>query len=138
MASTSKETVLYNVYILKLSQCRGMHQGIILVPAQEEPQNAGRFYNVKGDLGLGMDYEYIESYKFFCSKSYKTKEYKSQLPKTHLKAFESIAEACELPKDSRSLYSIPIPKEEVKDCTTWVAEVIGKVRDLLQKDDLPV
>lgn len=39
-------------------QSRGPdHEGIALVPAQNQDQTAGRFYHVKGDLGMGMTYE---------------------------------------------------------------------------------
>jgi hypothetical protein len=48
----------YNVYIVYFSQPLGpAHQAIALVPAHLKAQTAGRFYHVKGNVGLGMDYD---------------------------------------------------------------------------------
>lgn len=52
----SAETTTYNVYRVAFTQRRGPgHEGIALVPAQNEDQGAGRFYHVTGDVGMGMD-----------------------------------------------------------------------------------
>ncbi|RMZ71477.1 hypothetical protein GMOD_00006594 [Pyrenophora seminiperda CCB06] len=51
------DTKTYNVYIVTFKNRQGPdHEGIALVPAQLEKQDAGRYYHVKGNVGMGMTY----------------------------------------------------------------------------------
>ncbi|OJD10997.1 hypothetical protein AJ78_08144 [Emergomyces pasteurianus Ep9510] len=51
-------------------QARGPdHEGIPLVPAESSDQGAGRFYHVKGDVGMCMTYGKLPGYRFSASKS---------------------------------------------------------------------
>ncbi|KAF2633481.1 hypothetical protein BU25DRAFT_7346 [Macroventuria anomochaeta] len=134
MAST--ETVWYNVYIVYFTQPSGpAHEGIALVPAQLEGQAGGRFYHVKGTVGMGMDYECRPGYNFGRSRSFKEKVYQFQLPKSYLLDFESIASTRPPPYDPRALTESE-PDPPVRDCAAWVAEVLGEVRTLLRRSGL--
>lgn len=81
-SSISGETIWYNVYIVYFAQASGpLHEGIALVPAQLPNQTAGRFYHVKGNVGIGMDYECRPGYQFGASRSYEKSTYQFQMPK---------------------------------------------------------
>ncbi|TID19414.1 hypothetical protein E6O75_ATG06752 [Venturia nashicola] len=120
-------TTAYNVYRVYFAQLTGPDLvGIALVPAQLADQGKGRFYHVKGNVGMGMDYEARPAYNFSGSKSFDRKEYLFQLPKSQLSEFESIASASKPPHDERVLLernpaSLDPP---APDCTTWVDEVL--------------
>lgn len=69
-------TTTYNVYRVYFSQTTGPdHVAIALVPEQFEDQGRGRFYHVKGSVGMGIDYDARPAYNFAVSKSYDRKEY---------------------------------------------------------------
>lgn len=133
---TSTETVWYNVYIVYFTQPSGpAHEGIALVPAQLEGQAGGRFYHVKGTVGMGMDYECRPGYNFGRSRSFKDKVYQFQLPKSYLPNFEHIASTRPPPYDPRALTESE-PNPPVRDCAAWVAEVLEEVRTLLRSGGL--
>jgi hypothetical protein len=124
-------TITYNVYRVFFEQSSGPdHVAIALVPAQFEDQNRGRFYNVKGNVGMGMDYEVRPAYNFEGSRSFKSKEYLFQIPKSRLEDFESIASNTTPPHDPRTLLE-PNPDPPAPDCTTWIDEVIAAVKRML-------
>ncbi|KAF2726602.1 hypothetical protein EJ04DRAFT_571119 [Polyplosphaeria fusca] len=134
MATT--ETIQYNVYIVYFTQPSGPdHEGIALVPAQLEGQGGGRFYHVKGIVGIGMDYECRPGYNFGRSRSFKNKVYQFQMPKSYLSNFEHIASTRPPPYDPRALTESE-PNPPVRDCAAWVAEVLEEVRALLQSGSL--
>ncbi|OJD15261.1 hypothetical protein AJ78_04483 [Emergomyces pasteurianus Ep9510] len=124
----STETITYNVYRVSFSQARGPdHEGIALVPAQNSDQGAGRFYHVKGDVGMGMTYEKLPGYRFSASKSYKNSILQFQLPKTQLDRFESIAQKHPPPHDPRTLTEAN-PNPPVRNCSNWVHDVLAEAR----------
>ncbi|KAF2433943.1 hypothetical protein EJ08DRAFT_582665, partial [Tothia fuscella] len=111
------------------------HEAIALVPAQLTDQDGGRFYHVKGAVSMGMEYECRPGYKFGLSKSYKDKVYQFQLPKSYVPNFEQIASTRPPPYDPRALTE-SVPGPPVRDCATWVAEVLEEIRALLRYDGL--
>jgi hypothetical protein len=122
----STETTIYNVYRVSFSQVRGPdHEGIALVPMQNEDQGAGRFYHVKGDVGIGMTYEKRPGYRFTMTKSYKSSTLQFQLSKTHLDHFEVIAEKHPPPHDPRTLTEAS-PNPPARDCSNWVDDVLAE------------
>jgi hypothetical protein len=134
MAST--ETVWYNVYIVYFSQPSGPpHEGIALVPAQLEGQEGSRFHHVKGTVGMGTDYECRPGYNFGRSRSFKTKVYQFQLPKSYLQNFEHIASTRPAPYDPRAPTESQ-PDPPVRDFAAWVAEVLEEVRAILRSGGL--
>ena len=125
----SAETISYNVYRVRFTQSGSNpdHEGIALVPAQLSDQGAGRFYHVKGDVGLGMSYECRKGYRFSASRSYKGSELQFQIAKSDLGRFEAIAENTTAPHDPRVLTERD-PDPPAKDCSTWVEELLGAAR----------
>ncbi|KAI3054862.1 hypothetical protein CBS147353_11398 [Aspergillus niger] len=126
----TSETTIYNVYRVVFSQSRGPdHEGIALVPAQNANQGAGRFYHVKGDVGVGMDYDMRPGYRFGESKSYKSSTLQFQLPKTQLAHFEEITQKCPPPYDPRVLTESS-PDPPVRNCSNWVDDVLTEAKTL--------
>lgn len=126
----SVETITYNVYRVVFSQRRGPdHEGIALVPAQNENQGAGRFYHVTGDVGVGMDYESRPAYRFSASKSYKSSTLQFQLPKTQLARFEEILQEHPPPYDPRVLTEAN-PDPPARNCSNWVDDVLAEAKIL--------
>ena len=127
----SSETTTYNVYRVYFEQSRGPnHEGIALVPAQNPNQNAGRFYHVKGTVGLGMDYDPHPGYRFGEIEGFKESVLQFQFPRAMLGRFEEIAADQPPPYDPRALTEVN-PDPPVKNCSNWVSEVLGRVRDLI-------
>ncbi|KAF2468144.1 uncharacterized protein BDR25DRAFT_58050 [Lindgomyces ingoldianus] len=123
-------TTTYNVYKVYFSQASGpSHVGIALVPAQLIDQGRGRFYHVKGNVGMGMDYESRPAYNFARSKSYEKSECVCQLPKSNLEKFEEIAASQPPPHDERVFFE-KNPDPPAPDCATWVDEVMAQVQQL--------
>jgi len=126
-------TTTYNIYRISFTQLIGQdHVGIALVPAQFVDQGKGRFYHVKGNVGMGMEYEARPAYDFAGDKAFKRKEYCFQVLKSLLAEFESIASATTPPHDVRVLFerrpeSLDPP---APDCTTWVDEVLKLAQKL--------
>ncbi|ELR06486.1 hypothetical protein VC83_06147 [Pseudogymnoascus destructans] len=130
--STSGPTVHYNVYIIYFNQATGpSHEGIALVPSQFPNQTAGRFYHVKGTVGMGMDYECRPGYNFGASRSYQKSSYQFQIPKSRLADFERIAQSRPPPHDPRALTERN-PNPPVRDCAEWVVEVLNETKTALQ------
>ncbi|OCK78720.1 hypothetical protein K432DRAFT_301420, partial [Lepidopterella palustris CBS 459.81] len=126
----------YNVYIVYFSQATGPdHEGIALVPAQLQGQAGGRFYHVKGTVGLGMDYECRPGYNFGQSRTLRDKADQFQLPRSYLPHFENIASTRPPPHDPRALTQAN-PNPPVRDCADWVAEVLDAIRILLRSKSL--
>lgn len=123
------ETTIYNVYRVYFTQAAGPdHQGIALVPAQNACQTAGRFYHVKGVVGLGMDYERQPGCRFGDRDDFKEARFQFQIARDMLGRFEEVADGVELPFDPRALTESS-PDPPVRDCSSWVDEVLTEVRE---------
>ena len=107
-------TTVYNVYRVKFAQGGGAppHVGIALVPAQFQDQDKGRFYHVKGAVGIGMDYEIRPRYDFGKSRTYSSKEYVFQLPAEKLQSFEAVSYAEKPPHDPRVMQHLESSESE--------------------------
>lgn len=103
--------------------------GIALVPAQNTNQLAGRFYHVKGLVGLGMEYEQRGAFAFGADASYKASELVFIIDKAALPQWEAIARAVEVPHDERALTERE-PDPPVRNCVHWVDEVLDEARAL--------
>ncbi|BDD63616.1 hypothetical protein MPDQ_004266 [Monascus purpureus] len=124
----STDTTIYNVYRVRFEQARGPdHEGIALVPAQSPNQKAGRFYHVKGDVGMGMIYERRPGYRFGESRSYKDSALQFQIPKAKLDRFEDIAAKHPPPHDPRTLTEAR-PDPPARNCSNWVDDVLAEVK----------
>lgn len=122
------ETTTYNVYRVYFRQSdKPDHQGIALVPAQNEDQGRGRFYHVTGDLGLGMDYDPRPGYNFRGTKSYKSSAMQFQISKGKLPAFEAIAAKQKVPHDPRVLTD-KNPSPPPRNCSDWVDDVLKEAK----------
>ncbi|KFY45180.1 hypothetical protein V494_01105 [Pseudogymnoascus sp. VKM F-4513 (FW-928)] len=116
------QTVLYNVYHIYITQGTGpLHQGIALVPAQLQPQTAGRFYHVTGTVGLGMDYQCRPAEKFGLNPAFKSAVLMFQMPKPLLEEFEAIASSVPPPHDPRVLMERK-PEPPARDCGTYTVK----------------
>ncbi|KAF3903856.1 hypothetical protein ABW20_dc0102338 [Dactylellina cionopaga] len=128
-------SVIYNVYRVYFEQREGSipdHVGIALVPSEFPLQDKGRYYHVKGDVGVGMDYECRKGYNFQASRGYKKQEYVFRFSKDKLSEFEAIAAAAPVPYDPRLLYSSRASlNPPAPDCTTWVDEVLETAQGVL-------
>lgn len=127
----SSETTTYNVYIVYFSQYRGPnHEGIALVPAQNSNQRAGRFYHVKGVVGLGMNYESQPGCRFGNIEGYKDSVLQFQIPRTTLDRFECIAADQPPPYHPRALTEMD-PDPPVKNCSDWVDDVLNRAKGVI-------
>lgn len=127
----SSETTTYNVYRVYLSQSRDPdHEGMALVPAQNFNQRAGRFYHVKGVVGLGMNYESQPGCRFGDIEGYKDSVLQFQIPRTTLDRFECIAANQSPPYDPRALTEMN-PDPPVKNCSDWVDDVLNRAKGLI-------
>lgn len=127
------ETTIYNVYQVYFHQTSGRdHEGIALVPAQNACQTAGRFYHVKGLVGMGMDYERQPGCRFGDRDDFKEAVYQFQIPRSLLGRFEEVAGGVEPPFDSRALMGRPDALDAldvpVRNCSSWVEEVLREIR----------
>lgn len=124
------ETTIYNVYRVYFHQTSGPdHEGIALVPAQNACQTAGRFYHVKGLVGMGMDYERQPGCRFGDRDDFKEAVYQFQIPRGFLGRLEEVAGGVGPPFDSRALMG-GRPDAPVRDCSSWVEEVLQELRGL--------
>ncbi|KAE8353232.1 hypothetical protein BDV28DRAFT_165110 [Aspergillus coremiiformis] len=124
-------TTTYNAYRVVFNQARGPdHEGIALVPAQNENQGTGRVYHVTGDVGVGMNYDAKPAYRFSASKSYKSSYLEFQLPKTQLARFEEILRKHPPPHDPRVLTEAS-PDPPARDCSNWVDDVLAEAKTLV-------
>lgn len=78
-----------------------------------------------------MDNHCIPGYNFGSSRSYEKQVFQFQLPKAYLPNFERIASTQTPPYDPRALTESD-PDPPVRDCAAWVAEVLEKIRVVLQ------
>jgi hypothetical protein len=119
----SSETTHYNVYRIIASQSHGPdHVGLALVPAQMPDQNAGRFYHVIGNVGMGMEYQKRGRFDFSREPTYKSKFYLFKIKRESLQDWERICKGTQAPFDPRVLTErniVPPPP----DCASWVDEV---------------
>lgn len=123
------ETTIYNVYRVYFTQAaRPDHQGIALVPAQNACQTAGRFYHVKGVVGLGMDYERQPGCRFGDRDDFKEARFQFKIARDMLGRFEEVAGGVEPPFDPRALTESS-PDPPVRDCSSWVDDVLTEVRE---------
>ncbi|KAL3481746.1 hypothetical protein BJX99DRAFT_253272 [Aspergillus californicus] len=128
----STETVTYNVYRVTFSQARQApdHEGIALVPVQNEDQGAGRFYQVIGSVEAGMTYASKPGYRFASTKSYKSSTLQFRLPRAQLARFEQIASSEPAPHDVRATMEAN-PDPPVRNCSDWVDDVLAGARTLI-------
>ncbi|KAJ9295274.1 hypothetical protein DTO271G3_6097 [Paecilomyces variotii] len=124
----SLETTTYNVYRVRFTQQGNPdHEGIALVPAQNSDQLAGRFYHVKGTVGMGMAYERKPGYRFGAIDGYKDSTFQFQLPKLMLHRFEEIAAKHPPPYDPRVLTERK-PDPPARNCANWVDDVLDEAK----------
>ncbi|KAL1867220.1 hypothetical protein Plec18167_008761 [Paecilomyces lecythidis] len=124
----SVETTTYNVYrVLFTQQGSPDHEGIALVPAQNSDQLAGRFYHVKGTVGLGMTYERKPGHRFGAVDGYKDSTFLYQISKSKLDRFEEIAAKHPPPYDPRVLTERE-PHPPARNCADWVDDVLDQVK----------
>nr|POE61856.1 hypothetical protein CFP56_73160 [Quercus suber] len=125
-------TTHYNVYRVQFLQRQGPnHEGLALVPAHLDYQEAGRFYHVWGDVGMGMDYQLRPSYNFGRSSTYQGVQYLFKISLASLSSWEEICSSTPAPHDSRVLMETS-PDPPAPDCTSWVEEVVRKAASLAE------
>jgi hypothetical protein len=133
---SNQQNIQYNVYRVFLAQRSGPdYEAIALVPAHLIKQTAGRFYHVKGSVGMGMDYEDRPGYNFGDTRSYRGSTFLFQMPKRYLQNFESIANNRPPPYDPHALTESN-PNPPVRDCSAWVNEVIEETRTFLRSNGI--
>lgn len=84
-----------------------------------------------------MDYECRLDYNFLDTRMFKKQTYQFQMPKSYLPDFEHIATTRPPPYDPRALTERK-PDAPVRDCATWVSEVLEEVRVVLKNGGIAV
>lgn len=78
-----------------------------------------------------MDYQCRPVEKFGLNPAFESAVLMFQIPKSLLEEFEAIASSVPPPHDPRVLME-KNPEPPVRDCGTWVTEVLDKIKTLLR------
>lgn len=131
MGAESVPETKWNVYRARYSQRVGTpdHEFIVLVKADSADSGRGTKLHVKGDVGLGMDYEYRPNYPYAADKSYKGRTLVGTLLDSKVASFEQIAQSIKPPHDPEVMFGKKPPFE---DCSTWINSLLHQARNLIR------